>query len=95
MNEAGIERAVRAIGIVYDHDIMGGNLHVLIDDENLDDENLEFGARAIAENLADGSADQVRAEQECLAALRELTEQERYVAVARYHGTQPIDLDSD
>jgi hypothetical protein len=95
MDEQKIERAVRKIARVYDFDMMGGNLHVLIDDENLDDDCLEWGATAIAENLAKGSQDQIRAEQECLAALKDLTERERCVAVARHRGTEPFDLDDD
>jgi hypothetical protein len=95
MDEQKIERAVRTIARVYDFDMMGGNLHVLIDDENLDDECMDWGATAIAENLAEGSQDHIRAEQECLAALKDLTEKERYIAVARHYGTEPFDPDAD
>jgi hypothetical protein len=95
MDEQKIERAVRRIARVYDFDMMGGNLHVLIDDENLDDECMYWGATAIAENLVEARQDQLLAEQECLAALKDLTEKERYIAVARHRGTEPFDLDDD
>jgi hypothetical protein len=81
-----VREAAAAIGAVYRHSCIGGNLHVAIDDWNLEDENLDFCASSIRENVHEAGPEQLDAESRCLALLRALTEDERASAMALHDG---------
>jgi hypothetical protein len=96
--------AIRAVApladVVYAFSCVGGNLHIVLDDWNLEDENLEFCQQCLdRKGLPDpswpGSAfdrreetapDQLAAEQACLDALKALTIEERASAMAYFDG---------
>lgn len=72
--------AAKVIDAVYAFSCVGGNLHVVIDDWNLDLCN-EADAY-IATNIHEASAEQLAAERECLRLLLSLDEDERASALA-------------
>jgi hypothetical protein len=97
--------AVRAIAPlaqrVYEFSCVGGNLHVVLDDWNLEDHNLEFcqgqldrrgqpdpewAARVRWKPTPDDPPEQLAAEQACLDALKGLTLPERASALAYFEG---------
>lgn len=79
---------------VYEHNGVGGNLHVVLDDWNLDDHNLAFCEEQIAKGgyvSSDWpdephSTEQLAAEFLCLQALKAMTEEERYSGLALAQG---------
>lgn len=87
-------KAIDLIGDVYEHHGAGGALHVLIDDFNFD--SIEF-CEAWIDNRGrenptlrwlpadEPSVEQVKAERACVAALKDMTLDERASAIARYH----------
>jgi hypothetical protein len=67
---------------VYKYNGVGGNLHVQLDDWNIDDEFWdEFKVYH-----ADSSAEQVEAEKECFEAFKHMNTDERASALAIYDG---------
>lgn len=72
--------AAAAIDRVYEFSGAGGNLHIVVDDWNLEDSSLEWcKVNAIVSEQDDEKRE---AEMACYTALRELTEEERYSAMA-------------
>jgi hypothetical protein len=71
---------------VYDFNDVGGGLHVVVDDWNIEDDDLVKRYAA-----PDDGPEQVVAEEECLAALRALTQPERASALALYDGFWTLD----
>jgi hypothetical protein len=86
IDTSAVRAAARAIGVVYSHDCVGGNLHNVIEDWNLEDGNLDFCAGSIAENFFEATPAQLAAERHCLGLLRALTEDERASALAMHGG---------
>lgn len=85
-DSAEIRATVVAVAKVYEFSSVGGNLHIAIDDWNIDDDSLDSCERFIKENSHEASAEQIQAEKYCLELLRQLTEIERASALARYDG---------
>lgn len=74
--------AAKLIERVYGFSEMGGNLHIHLDDWNIEDEYFdEFKV-----DRHDSSEDQVRAERECFWILKLMTLPERASALAIAHG---------
>lgn len=83
---------------VYECSIVGGNLHIVIDDWNLDDASLQFCSNQINAggykkpnpdkwDLAmESTPQQLRVERECCDALLKLSETQRASALALYDG---------
>lgn len=74
-----IREAALTVTEVYRHDGVGGNLHIVVDDLNVDDGDLSFCAKCIEEQ--DRPVAQRIAERACLAALTPLTPEERASAI--------------
>lgn len=73
------ERALAAIPLieaVFDENSVGGELHVVLDDWNLEDASLRLG----------GLREPNEAEVACLAALQDMTLAERATALAIFDG---------
>jgi hypothetical protein len=81
-----VREARRAIDAVYEFSCVGGNLHIAIDDWNLDDGDLDSCAEFIAENEDGDGPEQLAAERYCLGLLREMSEDERASALALQSG---------
>lgn len=83
----GIQPLIRE---VYDHHCAGGNLHIALDDNNLEDYNLDFCEERIKEGDShhdfEDSPEQAAAERACLAALRAMTYEERVSAMGLWDG---------
>lgn len=86
-------RAAALVNRVYDFSMVGGNLHIVLDDWNIEDSNLDY-CDGVLRNLEAGkpdqwtdiNPDQNAAERECLNALRALSEKERAAALAVHSG---------
>lgn len=75
--------AAKLIEEVYSFDAVGGNLHIAVDDWNLDDESLEWlELDWMPEHQHDTDPEQFDAETRCLAALKSLSVPERASAMA-------------
>lgn len=86
-----VREALQLVEAVYKHSCVGGNLHIVLDDNNIEDDNLDFCQSCIdRKGLPDpawqragwgkteeDSPEQLAAEQACLDALRALTLDER------------------
>jgi hypothetical protein len=86
VDSAAVREAATAIGAVYEHSCVGGNLHITLDDWNLADGNLDFCAGSIRENVHEAGPEQLDAENRCLALLRALDEDGRASALALNEG---------
>ena len=86
IDNPAVRAASKAADAVYEFSCVGGNLHVLLDDWNLDDSFFDGGdddyARSIDENIHEAGRDQLAAERYCLGLFRALTEAERASALA-------------
>jgi len=74
-----VHAAVACIDPVYDESAVGGHLHILLDDWNVDDDDLEFCEK-------DADPGLTVAEAACLAAFRLLTPDQRMSALALHDG---------
>lgn len=87
--------AAKAIDDVYEHSPVGGRLHIVVDDWNLEDESIAFCADEIAKGErgeADWhgmSAEQLSAERNCATLLAALSLDERASALALHSGYLP------
>jgi len=79
IDTAEIRAAVVAVTAVYGESPVGGNLHVVLDDWNIEDEHVRGWIDYAAEPITE-------AERACGAALARLTESERASALAIYDG---------
>jgi hypothetical protein len=85
--------AAYLISRVYLHNPVGGNLHIVLDDYNMDDEDINWCLDRIVNGGSDPSVemngrslDQLFAEENCAEALLKLTGPERWSALAIYEG---------
>ena len=83
---AKIRHVANLIADVYEFSTVGGSLHVILDDWNLEDEHFPFTEAWIEKNAAENGPAQVAAERACLAALKPMTLGERAVSLATYWG---------
>jgi hypothetical protein len=72
-----VRAAVSLVREVYEWNGAGGNLHIVLDDWNTEDSNLDFCEGWIASHEHECSRGQIEAERACLAAFRAMTEYER------------------
>lgn len=71
-----VRQTTAAVEEVYEESAVGGNLHIVLDDYNVCDSDLDWcGLKPLT-----------LAEQECLRLLRGLSLQERTAAIALYDG---------
>jgi hypothetical protein len=77
--------AAEAVRLVYEHDCVGGNLHITIDDWNLDDRSLRFCSDRINNKNGNPPA-QLAAERACCDVLLRLSPEERASALAIHDG---------
>ena len=75
--------AVASVKRVFDLHCMGGNLHIVIDDWNLEDDHLAFCRSAVSRGLC---GDLLAAEMDCLNLLEPMSEQERAAVLAMHRG---------
>jgi hypothetical protein len=83
-----VREAARLIGAVYGFGETGGNLHVQLEDWNLE-QDLFLDALALPDaefNVWGGPPEQVAAERACAAAMAALGDDERASALALYEG---------
>jgi hypothetical protein len=83
-----IVEAAHSIAVVYRFCPVGGNLHVVIDDENLDDEFVTSCAQRIEEEAArifPRRRKYFRAERDCAEKLKALSVEERQAAIDYYN----------
>lgn len=83
--DTAIDEATRAVAEVYKHHGTGGNLHVILDDDNVEDVFVLDAHKWIDENGAELTQEGLAAERDCLAKLRKLNELQRQEAIDRYH----------
>jgi len=88
-----IRGAAALVAPVYGFSCVGGNLHIVLDDWNLEDSHLDFcdeqikkGGHTPIWGSEPDSPEQLEAEGKCLAAFRKLSEQDRYSAMALAEG---------
>lgn len=74
--------AAKLIDEVYEWSCAGGHLHIVVDDWNLEDENIEFCIGEMDKNSHELPPEAIEAERKCAAALMALSEDERYSAMA-------------
>lgn len=77
-------RAAKLIEQVYEFSCVGGNLHIVLDDWNIEDNNVEFCIRAITENKFNNTPEQLAIENECALLLRGMRMEERCSALGLY-----------
>lgn len=86
--------AAELIRQVYEYSIVGGNLHIVVDDWNLEDDDLEFCLKEIAKggrsdpNYSDecDSKEQLVIEERCCKLLANMSLEERVSALALHDG---------
>jgi hypothetical protein len=87
INNDKVKSLVEVIGRVYDISCVGGLLHIVLDEWNLEDENVKWCLEdAIPENFHQHSEEEIAIEIECALALLSATEEERGSALARFEG---------
>ena len=74
--------AAALIDRVYESSCLGGNLHIIVDDWNLEDGDMEFCEWAIEENTHKMTPEAQQTERECLSALRAMDLDGRASAMA-------------
>ncbi len=82
MDTPEIRKAARLVTEVFDESAVGGKLHIVIDDWNLEQSHLDFCGRELATDT----------ERRCHAALDALTELERASALGLQRGYWKTEL---
>lgn len=80
-----VRATAAAIEAVYDYSMSGGRLHVIVDDFNLEDHNIEFAEKYLQENAAE-TPEQHQVESYCLGLLKNMSIPERASALALKEG---------
>lgn len=75
-----------AINEVYEQSCVGGNLHVVVDDFNIDDDLVNGMWEDIDKNIYELDPDELEVERRCLKLLCEATVEERASALAVQYG---------
>lgn len=79
--------AAELVQAIYDWSGVGGNAHVVVDDWNLDDENIDYCLnKGLEANVHEAGEEQLAVERAALLALKELTLDERHSALAISEG---------
>jgi hypothetical protein len=78
--------AAALVAKVYEASCVGGNLHIIVDDWNIQDSHIEFCKKAIEDNVHELTPTEQQVERECLAALRSLDIAGRASALALHDG---------
>ena len=86
IDNAAVREAVALIRQIYEYNAVGANLHIVTDDYNLEDTDLEASLVGIKENLGNSTPEQLKIETACLRALWALSPDERMSAVGLYWG---------
>jgi hypothetical protein len=81
IDNVSVRQAVKAIENVFAFSSGGGNLHIVIEDWNCDDDSLTFCYDFI---LREENPDKRASELDCCSVLQSLTEEERYSTLALY-----------
>lgn len=71
------DRAKLLIRVVYAHNGVGGNLHIILDDDNFGDDSIKFCRQAVAENYHKQPKEACGAESELLDIFEPLTKNQR------------------
>jgi len=82
----------KMIDHVYDFSEVGGNAHIVVDDFNLEDDNIDFCLQQIKKNPFHDEKEQLDAEKQCLLALRQMSRDERASAMAIHEGYLTAEL---
>lgn len=75
-----VRAAAKLVAEVYEFAPSGGNLHIMLDDWNLEDDSVEFCRRWLRDHV-EGPG-----EETCLTAFEAMSEKERYSALALHSG---------
>ncbi len=86
-----IKEAALAVSKVFELSKVGGNLHIVIDDWNLEDSALETCERFIREDF-ESYQGEIEVEKHCLKLLNIMSESERASVLALYEGFHDKDL---
>jgi len=85
LNDA-VRDAAQAVADVYEWSVVGGALHVVLDDWNIEDEHLSRCAQGIEDPSRVESEEQLVKERYCLALFRKLSLEERASVLAFAEG---------
>lgn len=83
-----VRECIKLIDEVYNHNAVGGGLHVVLDDFNVDGD-MQWESEWVETHR--DSPEQYEAERACCDLLMTMTEAERMSAVSCYHGYWPLD----
>lgn len=78
-------KAAKLIANVYEHDPVGGNAHIVVDDWNVEDHHIDFCLECCDRNTRQ-DIEKLKAERDCLLFLIGLSIPERYSALAIHDG---------
>lgn len=77
------KNAARLADAVYEFNCAGGNCHIVLDDFNIDDDDIEYCLNeGLENNVHEHSPEQLAIEKECLLAFKSLSIAERASALA-------------
>lgn len=83
----GVAKLVGLIARVYEFSPGGGNCHIVIDDFNIEDGDIDWVmTKAIPVDLVDVGPEAIAAERDCMELMRSLSLEERATALAIHDG---------
>lgn len=85
VNEA-IAQTARLINNVFEHHHGGGNLHIILADWNISDDDIEFCRQLLISGKYPTPRKELKAEAMCLQAFKQLSESQRATALALQAG---------
>lgn len=95
INNPKVVECAKLIAQVYEHSPVGGYLHIVLDDWNLEDSNVVYCAEAIEKaDYSDGFGNE-DAERACCKALQDMTIEERASALGLDDGFWKIEQEDD
>ena len=81
-----VREAAKAIDEVYRYSCVGGNLHIALDDWNLDDGSVAWCRGAIKDNIHQATTEDLETERRCLDLMMALSLEERASALSYLRG---------
>lgn len=84
MNSNVIDYAISKMLSLYEWSAVGGNLHIVTDDGNLDDDHIESCKQSINGNIADATPEQLAIENELVSIFENMSQDERKAAYDKF-----------
>lgn len=77
MNDSQVENAIALARSIYQYSAVGSNCHIVLDDGNLSDDDIQFCLDSLARNYHEATPDQLEVERKLLNLMMGMSRTQR------------------